>query len=158
MQHLRYRYPTQQQNMMISPDILTPLPIVTSKVVFWNLIPKGRTPECALRVPNVFAEFVSILDKYKDFLYYTNVNFSGSFWYLIFHKISFAISVDPCADTVCPETETCSGGVCSCGTAATCQGNSLADVCDGTNSVCKCGQLDACDPSKVCRAGTCKGN
>merc|ERR1719510_1058495 len=66
--------------------------------------------------------------------------------------------VDPCAEVTCALTgEACSGGVCRCGTAATCEGSTTTDSCDADNNMCKCGAAAACTGGKACTAGACTG-
>ena len=81
---------------------------------------------------------------------------------MIKRKFIFIFSVDPCAAVTCAVTgETCSDGVCKCGTAATCQAaisSSLADSCVPADNVCKCGAVAACAEGQTCAAGVCTGN
>ena len=64
-----------------------------------------------------------------------------------------------CAHITCAVAgETCSVGLCRCGTEATCEGGGFGEVCDVANNACKCGSLDACVYPQTCYAGACVGN
>merc|ERR1712141_270753 len=46
---------------------------------------------------------------------------------------------DPCDGITCAVAdETCDGGTCKCGSAASCEGQTTGAFCDATNNVCKC--------------------
>ena len=66
---------------------------------------------------------------------------------------------DPCHSTnvVCSVAgETCSGGVCKCGTSDSCENQATGAFCDSANNVCKCAQdVDACTSGETCTNGAC---
>ena len=66
---------------------------------------------------------------------------------------------DPCDGITCAVAdETCDGGTCKCGSAASCEGQTTGAFCDATNNVCKCSDsVDKCTDQKVCIDGQCGG-
>ena len=64
---------------------------------------------------------------------------------------------DPCDGITCAVAdETCVGGTCKCGSAASCEGQATGAFCDATNNVCKCSaDVDKCTAPNQCNNGQC---
>ena len=73
-------------------------------------------------------------------------------------KASSVTIIDLCAGVFCNFGETCTEGICKCGSIATCAGVTSGEYCDADNNVCKCSAtVAACsDTSDTCIAGICK--
>ena len=71
----------------------------------------------------------------------------------------FRISVNRCAGITCAVAgETCVGGICKCGTAASCENQATGAICDSDNNVCKCADtVAACTGGEICTSGSCAG-
>ena len=66
--------------------------------------------------------------------------------------------IAPCNENTCNiDGENCTDGICRCGVAKTCEGNSSGSHCDAPNSVCKCSNyVDSCSPQEICNGTLCK--
>ena len=75
----------------------------------------------------------------------------------VYVKASSDTIIDLCAGVTCNVGETCTEGICKCGSSATCSGMTSGEFCDASGNQCKCAaSVDACSGGETCFAGECK--